>query len=239
MGMHGAFLLAHCEWPDLRRAIESHCGPLADEGPVSEADWNRMPHDDVFHVTFHGERCYVLDKAMVLSGLPDTVVALSGQLSCEVIGAGAESVSGSFWLTAARNGRLALLHYDQKVAIAEPLHLGMHLPSEAAHPFDHPDGNGILAAIATLGFSVPVLMQGTPDGGTRYRWAASQFPQSGPVQGQIDQHCQTHKRPHADERLENVTVVRREHGGYDIRGCLPDGTPWQPEHPRPEPPART
>lgn len=84
--MHRAFILAHCEWPDLRRAIESHCGALADEGQVPQADWNRMPKgEDVFHVTFHDERCYVLDQAMVLSSLPDTIVALSGQLSCEVI----------------------------------------------------------------------------------------------------------------------------------------------------------
>jgi hypothetical protein len=219
MGMHGGFLLAHCEWPDLQRAIESHCGPLTDEGPVSQADWNRPPQgEDVFHVTFHGESCYVLDRAMVLSSLADTIVALSGRLSCEVIGAGAETVSGSFWLTAARNGRLALLHYDQKIAITEPLHLGAHLPTEKAHPLDDPDGSGIFAAIAPLGFSVPVLMRGTPDGGTRYRWTASQFPESGPVQERISKHCQTHKCPDADEWEKNVTVVRHEKGGYDIRG---------------------
>jgi len=202
-----------------------------DGGPVSQADWTRMPHDDVFNVTFEGERCYVLDKAMVISSLPDTVVALSRQLSCEVVGAGAETVSGSFWLTAARNGRLALLHYDQKVSIAEPLHLGMRLPCEQAHPSDHPDGNGILAAIATLGFSVPVLMQGTPDGGRRWRWAARRIPESGAVQKRIDEHRERYTRPGADERLENVTVVRREGGSYDMRGCLPDGSPWQPERP--------
>ena len=217
MGMHHAFILAHCEWPDLRRAIESHCGPLADEGLVPQADWNRMPQGDVFHVTFHDERCYVLDRAMVLSGLPDTIVALSGQLSCEVVGAGAETVSGTFWLTAARNGRLALLHYDQKSWLAEPLHLGMRLPTEDAHPMDHPDGDGILAATAVLGFSVPALMRGTPDGGTRYRWAASQFPSSGPVQERIDRHCETHKRPGADPLMNDVRVVRREDGGYELR----------------------
>jgi hypothetical protein len=217
--MHHGILLARCEWPDLRRAIESHCGPLADEGPVSQADWNRLPRDgDIFHVTFHDECCYVLDRAMVLSSLPDTIVALSGQLSCEVIGAGAETVSGSFWFTAARNGRLALLHNDQKAAIAEPLHLGMRLPTEEAHPFDHPDGDGILAASAALGFSVPVLMHGTPDGGTRYRWTASQFPESGPVGERIRKHYQTHKRASADDWLENVTVVHREDHGYDLRG---------------------
>ena len=186
---------------------------------MSQADWNRPPRgEDVFHVTFHRECCYVLDPAMVLSGLADTIVALSGQLSCEVIGAGAETVSGSFWFTAASSGRLVLLHYDQKVSITEPLHLGMRLPTEQARPFDDPDGTGIVAGIAPLGFSVPVLLHGTPDGGTRYRWTASQFPESGPVQKRIREHCETHERADADDWLENVTVVRRQNGGHDLRG---------------------
>lgn len=151
--MHGGFVLAHCEWPDLRRAIESHCGPLTDEGPVAQADWN---------------------------------------------------------------GRLTLLHYDQKVGITEPLHLGVRLPTEDAHPLDHPDGIGIVAGIAPLGFSVPVLMHGTPDGGTQYRWTATQFPETGPVQERIRKHRDTHKRA-AGDCLENATVVRREDGGYDRR----------------------
>jgi hypothetical protein len=139
--------------PDLRRAIESHCGPLTDEGPVAQADWN---------------------------------------------------------------GRLTLLHYDQKVGITEPLHLGVRLPTEDAHPLDHPDGIGIVAGIAPLGFSVPVLMHGTPDGGTQYRWTATQFPETGPVQERIRKHRDTHKRA-AGDCLENATVVRREDGGYDRR----------------------
>ena len=80
-------------------------GPLADEGPVPQAEWSRPPREDVFHVTFH-----------------------------------------------------------------------------QAHPLDDPDGTGTIAAIAPLGFSVPVLMHGRPASGTRYRWAASQFPESGQVQ---------------------------------------------------------
>ena len=219
MGTHGGFVLAHCQWPDLRRALESHYGPLADEGPVPQADWSRPPQgEDVFHVAFHRDCCYVLDPAMVLSSLADTIVALSGQLSCEVLGGGAETVSGTFWLTAARNGKLAILHYDQKVAITGPLHLGARLPTEQAHPLDDPDGTGIIAAIAPLGFSVPVLMRGTPAGGTRYRWAATQFPETGPAQERIARHCETHKRAGADDWLDNVTVVRRENGGYDMRG---------------------
>jgi hypothetical protein len=217
--MHGGFLLARCEWTDLRRAIESHCGPLTDEGPVSQADWSRPPHgEDVYHVTSDGECCYVLDRTMVLSGLADTIVALSGQLSCEVIGAGAETVSGTFWFTAARKGRLSLLHYDQKVALTEPLRMGGRLPTEEAHPFDDADGKGIVAGIVPLGFSATVLLQGTADGGTRYRWAAKQFPDSGPVEERIRKHCEAHKRADADDWPDRVTVIRRGACGFDLRG---------------------
>jgi hypothetical protein len=95
----------------------------------------------------------------------------------------------------ARSGRLALLHYDQKVAITGPLRLGGPLPTEEAHPFDHPDGIGIVAGIAPLGFSVPVLMGGTPGGGMRYRWTARQFPDSGPVRERIDKHARRTSGP--------------------------------------------
>lgn len=216
--MHGGFIMARCEWPDLRGAIESQCGPLTDEGPVAQADWNRTPSgEDVFHVTSDGGRSYVLDPAMVLSSFADTIVALSGQLSCEVVGAGAETVSGSFWVTAAFEGRLALLHFDQKVAVTEPLHIGPRLPTEDTHPLDHPDGAGIFGAAAALGFSVPVLTEGTPGGGTRYRWESPRFPEGGPLDKRISEHCETHKRPGADDWMENVTVAERGNG-YDVRG---------------------
>lgn len=104
------------------------------------------------------------------------------------------------------------------VPSAEELHLGGRLPTEAAHPLDHPDGIGIVAGIAPLGFSVPVLMHGTREGGTRNRWTASQFPGSGPVQERTRKHCETHRRGGADDWLENVTVVPRGNGGYDLRG---------------------
>lgn len=138
--------------------------PACGRGPSASGRVEPHAPGDVFHVTFHDVRCYALDWAMVLSGFPDTIVALSGQLSCEVIGAGAETVSGTSWLTAARNGRLALLHYDQESWIAEQLHLGMRLPTEDAHPMDHPDGDGIIAATTALGFSAPALMRGTHSG---------------------------------------------------------------------------
>jgi hypothetical protein len=54
--------------------------------------------------------------------------------------------------------------------------------------------------------------------GTRYRWAATQFPESGQVQERIRKHCETHERAGADDWLDNVTVARRGSGGYDIRG---------------------
>lgn len=217
--MHGAFLVAECEWPGLRHAIEYHLGPLSDDGPVPRAEWNRGPRGDaVLYVTSHDGRCYVLDWLMALSGDSDFIVALSRQLACRVIGAGAETISGTFWFTAASKGRLIKLHYDQKVAITEPLDVGPRLPTEDSSPFDHPDGFGILAPIHAGGDNVEVLLHGTADGGMRFRYAAERLPPLGPHEEKIREHIQVHSRPDAGRWAENLTVVRRGSRGYDLRG---------------------
>jgi hypothetical protein len=218
MGMHGGFIVARCEWPDMRHVLEGHCGPLSGERTVSQAEWSRLPRgEDILHVASHGGCCYVLDPLMVLSSNSDLILTLSRQLSCPVIGAGAETVSGTFWFTAAIKGRLRRLHYDVKVSLTEPFDLGPRVDSESSAPFDHPDGIGILAATAAGGFDVRMLLHGPADGGTRFRWAVERFHVTGQLEQKLDEHARTHKRPDADHWERNVTVVPRDGSSYDIR----------------------
>lgn len=219
MGMHGGFIVAQCKWPDLRLALEDHCGPLSDDGPVPQAEWSRMPRGEaVLHAASHNGCCYVLDRLMALSSNSDFIVELSRELSCRVIGAGAETVSGTFWFTAASKGRLLRLHYDQKVAITEPFDIGPRLVTESSSPFDHPDGFGILAPVQAGGDDVDVLLDGPADGGTRFRYAADSFPARGELGEKIREHTRAHSRPDADHWEDHVTVVRRDNGSYDISG---------------------
>lgn len=222
MGMHGGFIIAQYEWRDLLHALEDHCGPLSDDGTVPQAGWSRLPRGmAVLHVASHNRCCYVLDPLMALSGNSDFVVTLSQQLSCRVIGAGAGTVSGTFWFTAASRGRLLRLHYDQKVSITEPFTIGPRLVTESSAPFDNPDGIGILAPVHAGGDDVNVLLHGPADGGTRFRHAGDRFPEVGPLGQKIHEHTWTHGRPDADSWEESLTVVRRDNGTYELRGRSP------------------
>jgi hypothetical protein len=53
-------------------------------------------------------QAFLLDSSMVLSDCPEMLVAMSARLGT-VVGYGAETVSGSYWLVAARDGVLVRL----------------------------------------------------------------------------------------------------------------------------------
>ena len=220
MGMHGGFIVSHCGWLDLRRVLEDHYGPLSEDGTVPQADWSRLPAGEaVLHVAVQKGCCYVLDPLMALSGDSDFIVTLSRLLSCIVLGAGAETVSGTFWFTAASKGRLLRLHYDQKVSITEPFDVGPRLVTEDLAPFDHPDGIGILAPVHAGGDDVSMLLDGPADGEMRFRYAGDRFPESGRLEQKIGEHTRTRRRPDADDW--NITVAHRGNGTYDIRAWPP------------------
>jgi hypothetical protein len=221
MGMHVGFIVAHCEWPDLRRVLEDHCGPLADKGPVAGPEWMGGERGrGLLHVATQHGNTYVLDELMALSSDSDVIVTLSRELSCRVIGAGAETVSGSYWFTAATHGKLARLHFDLKSSMTEPFDLGNPLPTEATSPFDHPDGMGILAGIRAGGFNVSILLQGAPNARC-YAMTTTQFPAPGELSRQRNEHIGAHKRPDADQWEEHIRPVHRDRG-YDVRFAPPD-----------------
>ncbi len=121
MGMHEGILAADKPWPDLLSALQRHIGTLEDRGLVAPAQWLELPQgEDAFHVTSHDGRSFVLDPAMVLTSSPDLVVSLSHDLDCMVASIGAETVSGTFWLTAAEKGRLVRLHWNVRRIAGRP-----------------------------------------------------------------------------------------------------------------------
>jgi hypothetical protein len=169
------------------------------------------------HVASRSGMCCVLDPLFVLSSDSDLIVTLSREISCPVIGAGAETVSGTFWFTAARNGRLLRLYQDLKTAVTAPFELGIAaLPTEKDTPLDHPDGKGIMAALAAFGFDMDMLLHGTASF-RRVEWPMQQFPTSGELRAKQDKHFAAHQRPDADQGMNTINVVTRHGGGYDLR----------------------
>jgi hypothetical protein len=218
MGMCGGFIAAECDWLDLAGALDDLGGPLVDEGPVTHAQWPRMPTgDSVLHAASQDGRCYLLDSRMAASSDSDLIVELSRRLSCAVVGGGAATVTGTSWFTAARMGRLRRVHHDEKVSLTEPFSIGEPLGSERITPFDDPDGIGVLGGAHAAGFDVDVLMHGPASGGRRVRWPTAEFPARGELGRKQDEHWRTHQRPDSAGWEKHIKVIPRSSGQFDVR----------------------
>jgi hypothetical protein len=216
MGMHHGIIAAWCGWPELRRALEGQAGTLREEGGLPQSRWHSLPTGDaVLHVASRGGMCCALDSLFVLSYDSDLIVTLSRELSCLVVGAGAETVSGTFWFTAAAEGRLRRLYQDVKTTVTAPFELGPPLPTEQEAPLDHADGKGIISGLAASGFDMDLVAHGTP-GFLRVEWPMERFPPKGELRAQEDEHFATHQRSDAGHSMNNLGIVARD-GGFDMR----------------------
>jgi hypothetical protein len=155
-----------------------------------------------------GERdgqAFLLDSSMVLSDSADMLVAMSARLGT-VVGCGAETVSGSYWLVAARDGILVRFIFVQHAGMTRGMAMGDPLPSEAEHPIEDFDGGGLLAAMATLGLHARPWLDAGPAVVVDYDGA--RFPEDGPIDRVRSAHYERYKRPE-DEWLSEIVAVER------------------------------
>jgi hypothetical protein len=224
MGMHEGILAASKPWPDLHGALQKHCGTLQDQGAVAPERWLDLPQgEDAFHVTWRDGRSYLLDPALVLTSSPDLVVSLSGELDCMVASIGAETVSGTFWLTAAEKGRLVRLHWNVRSTLTLPLDLGDKLASENLIPLEDADGRGLLACLGDLGLDPAPAM--APTSGQKYLWVSDTLPAAGDLQAQINAHHDRFKRPDQGDWTKHIKPVPRSSGGFDLQYQPPSEKP--------------
>jgi hypothetical protein len=217
MGMHFGFIVARSDWPSLHAALEARCGVLSDGGKISPDQWFDVPSgEDAFHVASVNGTTYMLDPAMVLSAESDLITELARELSCLVVGAGGETVSGTFWLTAADGPDLRRLYFNVLATMTAPFALGDPLPSEATVDWTDIDGAGIFARIADLGLGTDVFDRGPGEAGRRVTWVRVELPEPGPISAQIDEHSERHKRAEADDWIKNISVQTRGQGGFDL-----------------------
>ncbi len=224
MGMHEGILAADKPWPDLLSALQRHIGTLEDRGLVAPAQWLELPQgEDAFHVTSHDGRSFVLDPAMVLTSSPDLVVSLSYDLDCMVASVGAETVSGTFWLTAAEKGRLVRLHWNVRSSLTQPLDVGGPLASETRIDIEDVDGRGLLASLGDLGLDPAPAM--TPTSGQKYVWRGAALPAAGDLQAQINAHHDRFKSPDKGDWTKHIKAVPRSGGGIDLQYQPPSEKP--------------
>lgn len=99
MGMHFGILAARCPLSTL----EAELAPLGVVAGDEVASDDELPEELV--AGEHRGRSYVVDPMFELSAHGDFVRALSERLQTLVVGCGAETVSGTYWVFAAENGQ--------------------------------------------------------------------------------------------------------------------------------------
>ncbi len=224
MGMHHGFLVAATSSAGLLETLQTHCGTFQDQGPLAATDWLNLPKGvDAFHVASLDGRTYLLDSAMVLTSNPDLVVSISGELGCAIASAGAETVSGTFWLVAAENGRLRRLHWNARASLTQPLDLGETLVCERRVPLEDVDGKGLLSAIGELGFDPGPIT--APISGQKYLWTDDKLPAAGDLQAQINSHSTRYMRPEGEDWTKHIKPVPRGDGGFDLQYQPPADKP--------------
>jgi hypothetical protein len=156
-----------------------------------------------------GERdggAFLVDTSLVLSDNPDMIVAMSAGLGT-VVGCGAETVSGSYWLIAARDGNLLRFVFVSHAGMTEGLEIGDPLPSEEEHPLVDITGGGVFAAMAAFGLDPSPWLESGPATVVRYDYERPA--ESGPIDAIRREHYERHQRPEG-EWLNEITVVARE-----------------------------
>jgi hypothetical protein len=221
MGMHLGLIAADCDWSTLRAALARHCEEFMDIARSPSEQWLVKPGVDDLYVGERDGRCYVLDPAMVLSADRDLIVAIAHESSCLVVAGGAETVSGTFWFTAADGAGLRRVHFDIASALTEPFDLGDPLSSEGSVDWRDIDGAGILARFADLGFSPSALINDPTFAALRVTWTNLDYDRDRPLSAQIGEHCRLHQRTGADVWMNRIEVVPRGRGQFDIRSEPP------------------
>jgi hypothetical protein len=221
MGMHLGLIAADCDWSTLRAALARHCEEFTDIARSASEQWLVKSGVDDLYVGERDGRCYVLDPAMVLSADSDLIVAIAHESSCLVAAGGAETVSGTFWFTAADGVGLRRVHFDVASDLTEPFDVGVPLSSEGSIDWRDMDGAGILARFADLGFSPSVLMNYPPHADLRVVWSNLDYNRDRPLSAQIGEHCRLHRSTDADDWMKRIEVVPRGGGQFDIRSEPP------------------
>ncbi|GAA3291449.1 MULTISPECIES: hypothetical protein [Dactylosporangium] len=176
MGMHHGYLAATASGSGLLAALGRHCGDFFPGAPVADPDDLDLDGGDGgwgLALEEWPHYAILLDTSLLLADAPTLVVELSRELGTAV-GCMAETLSGAYSLTAARDGRL--LRQVSVQAGAEIVAVGPPLPTEAARPITDPDGDGLEAALEYLGFAMHGSAVIRP-----VRYTAARLPQPKPA----------------------------------------------------------
>jgi hypothetical protein len=167
---------------------------------------------------------YFLDPEMILSGsVPDILAEVARRTDARVVGCGAETVSGTFWLDVFDGcsviRRVWVCHCDLGV----PFTYGAALASEHTCPLDSGwDGEGVMAALRQLGFDYQSWSQGSSYHLFTLDHAFAST--AGPLEHCLKEHYDRHRLP-ADQQPPICVVQRPASSNLDITVSSPPTRP--------------
>jgi hypothetical protein len=204
MGWHSGLVVANTSWS----ALEAVLGPKIRAQPsrmlVAIDDAER---DDCVGGELDG-RAYLSDGLMMISTNGDLIVELSRELGCLVIGCGAETVSGSFWLFAADHGKRLRIYWACAMELDAALDSGAWARSIKLEDLD---ASGMRDALASEGFDFDAWCER----GTK---RILDLPEdsdlgAGSIADEIDAFRETHRIP-AGQQPQPRVVLRGS--GFDV-----------------------
>jgi hypothetical protein len=207
MGLHNGYIVATASQTELLEELSRHAGHIAFDRVVERCEDADLDSGE-FELML-GEldgRAFLVDTSMLLSDSPDMVVEMSSRLGT-VIGCGAETVSGSYWLTAARDGELLRYVFVSHASLTRGMAIGDPLPSEDEHPIEDLSGRGVFAAMDALGLSPSRWLATGP--ATVISYDCDRVPEAGPIAAISREHHERYQRPD-DDRPKEIVVVAHD-----------------------------
>lgn len=156
MGTHCGYIAANLAWPNLLSLLTKEAGDFIDRGKVENPetyDWSWASEGYLLLAGELGPNSYLVDSHQLLSSNPDFIAWLASASGALVVGHGAETVSGSYWFTAAKGSNvLRQYSYCGELSL-DPYTFGEPFPTEDAHPLnDGPALKGQWEVLGHLGF---------------------------------------------------------------------------------------
>ncbi len=245
MGMHFGILAVRCPLATLTAQL-APLGVAAgveltgdSDGTASAASTDReLPEELV--AGEHAGQSYVVDPMFDLSAHGDLVRQLSAELETIVVGCGAETVSGTFWVFAAENGRALRSYWSCAFDLAVAFDEGdwcRDIDLEAS------DGSGLFMLLSRAGFDYEAFFADAPK--RTLESPLELILPNGALHERLERHRQAHQLPE-DVRPEPSLALRdfpaalldfdlTPHGEPEPLPPLEhDGRPWMRRDPEPQ-----
>jgi hypothetical protein len=219
MGLHCGYLVATAEPDALLAELSRHAGDFT-AGDLVERVADADIDPGQFDLLLGGGdgRAFLLDSSMILSDSADMIIEMSNALGT-VVGAGAETVSGSYWLTAARDGELLRHIFVSHASLTRGMAIGEPLDSEEEFPLEDLTGGGVFAAMAEFGLDPTAWLDSGP--ARVVTFDAARFPDDGAVADIRRQHAEHHQRA-KDAWLNEIVAVVSEPSRRTAGGSRPE-----------------